>query len=93
MAFDPDRGKTGFARDLRRLRRSLRGPRWRDLTQTQFADRFGLAFGTVKDLEQGRTMPSAAMRTLIAAIELDPVLIERAVVLAAERRRCEEEGR
>jgi len=93
MAYDPDRGKTGFARDLLRLRRKLRGPRWRDLTQAQFADRFGLSFGTVKDLEQGRSMPSAAMRTLVAAIELDPVLIERAVVLAAERQRCADESR
>lgn len=87
MTFDPDQGKTGFARDLWRLRRDLRGPGWRMLTQSQFAARFGLSVGAVKDAEQGRYQPSAAMRVLVAAIELDPALIERAVGLSNKRRR------
>ncbi len=80
MPFDPDFGKVGFARDLFRLRfRRLR------IDQPTFAARFGLAFGTVKDQEQARHKPSKAMRVLVAAIELDPKLMERAAKAAAER--------
>ncbi|GHH16085.1 hypothetical protein GCM10008023_19690 [Sphingomonas glacialis] len=72
--------KTAFARDLIRLRfRRLR------LSQSAFADRFGLTFGLMKDQEQARVAPSRALRVLIAAIELDPELIERAARVAAER--------
>ena len=80
MAFDPDFGKVGFARDLFRLRfRTLR------INQRAFAQRFGLTFGAVKDQEQSRSKPSRAMRVLVAAIELDPKLMERAAGVAAER--------
>ncbi|MEG3178182.1 hypothetical protein U1872_18220 [Sphingomonas sp. RB3P16] len=73
-------GKTAFARDLIWLRfRRLR------LSQTAFADRFGLSLGMVKDQEQARVAPSGALRVLVAAIELDPALIERAARTAAER--------
>jgi DNA-binding transcriptional regulator YiaG len=73
MAFDPDFGKTGFARDLFRLRfRRLR------IDQPTFAKRFGLSFGAVKDQEQSRCRPSRALKVLVAAIEMDPELMERA---------------
>lgn len=91
MRFEPDFGKIGFARDVLRLRGKL-GSRYRGLTQEQFAKRFGLSVGTVKDCEQGRVSPSKAMMLLMAAIELDPALIDRAVVLAAERLRVREES-
>lgn len=80
MAFDPDFGKVGFARDLFRLRfRRLR------IEQPAFAARFGLTFGMVKDQEQARAKPSKAFKVLVAAIELDPGLIERAARIAEER--------
>lgn len=80
MAFDPDFGKTGFARDLFRLRfRSLR------IDQPSFAERFGLTFGMVKDQEQARFEPSRAFKVLVAAIELDADLIERAARIAQKR--------
>jgi hypothetical protein len=79
-SFDPDLGKTGFARDLFRLRfRELR------VNQRRFAERFGLAFGNVKDVEQARRRPGTALKVLVAAIELDPALIERAAKVAGER--------
>lgn len=77
-----------FGAHLRRLRWKL-GSRFGELTQTQFAQRFGLSLGTLRDAEQGRTNPSWAMRVLVAAVELDPALIDRAVVLARERERVE----
>ena len=80
MAFDPDFGKQGFARDLFRLRfRRLR------IDQPTFAARFGVSFGMVKDQEQARVKPSKAFKVLVAAIELDPALIERAARIAEER--------
>ena len=80
MAFDPDFGKQGFARDLFRLRfRRLR------VDQETFALRFGLTFGAVKDQEQARHKPSKAMRVLVAAIELDPALMEKAAREAEKR--------
>lgn len=80
MPFDPDFGKTGFARDLFRLRfRRLR------VDQPTFAARFGLSFGSVKDQEQARCKPSRALKVLVAAIELDPALVERAARIADER--------
>jgi hypothetical protein len=80
MPFDPDFGKTGFARDLFRLR--FRGLK---IDQATFANRFGLTFGNVRDLEQSRRQPIAAIRVLVAAIEMDPGLIERAAQEAARR--------
>ena len=56
-------------------------------SQAEFAFRFGLALGTVRDAEQGRVNAPKAMKMLVAAIELDPFLVEKAAVLAAERSR------
>ncbi|RYD18348.1 MAG: hypothetical protein EOP89_17320 [Lysobacteraceae bacterium] len=80
MTFDPDFGKQVFARDLFHLRfRRLR------INRPTFAARFGLSFGMVKDQEQSRGKPSKAFKVLVAAIELDPALIERAARIADER--------
>lgn len=80
MAFDPDFGKTGFARDLSRLRfHRLK------IEQPDFAKRFGLTFGQIKEQEQARHNPSRALKVLVTAIEMDPDLIERAASIAAAR--------
>ncbi len=81
--FDPDNGKTGFARDLFRLRRSI--GRWPGLTQRGFAVRYGLTAGMMKDVEQGRVSPSRALKVLIAAIDLNPTLMEKAAKVAADK--------
>lgn len=80
MEFDPAFGRKGFARDLFLLRfRRLR------LSQAQFAARFGLSVGAVKDQEQSRVAPSRAMKVLVAAIEMDPEFMARAAAEAASR--------
>ncbi|KKW89417.1 helix-turn-helix domain-containing protein [Sphingobium chungbukense] len=67
MTFDPDMGKTGFARHLFRLRfRDLK------LTQREFAARYGLGYPTIRALEQGETKPTPAIRLIVAAIARDP---------------------
>lgn len=53
------------------------------LTQREFAARFGLTYGNVRDTEQGRVSPLPAMRVLIAAIEGDPEFMAR--VASADR--------
>lgn len=80
MTFDPDCGKVGFARDLFTMRfRKLR------ISQEAFADRFGLTRGMMKDQEQGRREPHPAFKVLVAAIEMDPALMEKAATVAQER--------
>ncbi|MET3287045.1 UNVERIFIED_ORG: DNA-binding XRE family transcriptional regulator [Sphingomonas sp. 1057] len=65
--FDPDFGKSGFAKHLFRLR-------FRDLAMSQraFAERFGLGFTTVRDVEQGLREPSLCFRILVEAIADNP---------------------
>lgn len=80
--FDPDFGKSGFARHLFRLRfRSLR------LSQRAFAERFGLSYSVVRDAEQGAT-PSRALRLIVAAIERDPAFMQAAAKAALAPCQC-----
>lgn len=79
--FDPDRGKTDFARHLYRLRRHhLR------LSQRAFAERFGLTYSVVRDAEQG-ARPTSALRLVVAAIADDPSRME--VVARRAERPCQ----
>ena len=57
--------------DVRGIRARLK------LTQPAFAARFGLSVGTVRDWEQGRTMPDQAARVLLRVIEREPAVVER----------------
>lgn len=50
-----------------------------DLSQTEFAARFGLPVGTVRDWEQGRRMPDKAAQVLLSVIAYDPDAVARAV--------------
>ncbi len=45
------------------------------LTQRQFASAFRLAIGTVRDWEQGRTMPEGPARILLAVIDREPKMV------------------
>ncbi len=49
------------------------------LTQEQFAARFGLPLGTLRDWEQGAREPDSAARTLLRVIEREPEAVERAL--------------
>ncbi len=59
--------------DVRTLRRELK------LTQEQFARRFQLSLGAVRDWEQGRNQPDHAARTLLRVIEFDPDVVQQAL--------------
>ena len=58
---------------LAALRRKL------NLTQEEFAARFHLPLGTVRDWEQGAHRPGQAARVLLSVIEKDPVGAARAL--------------
>lgn len=84
VPFDPDFGKSGFARHLFRLRfRELK------LTQRAFAERFGLSYSVVRDAEQG-AKPSRALRLIVAAIARDPAGMAAAARLARQPCGCSE---
>lgn len=59
---------------------SVRGIRAKlNLTQREFADRFGFPIGTLRDWEQGRYQPDHATRTLLFVIERNPELVAEVV--------------
>lgn len=49
------------------------------LTQPQFAARFGLSVGSVRDWEQRRVAPDQAARVLLRVIEKNPRAVEKAL--------------
>lgn len=83
---DPD-AQPANEEQLARARRSpqVRALRRRlNLTQEQFAQRFHLALGTVRDWEQGRNQPDHAAQALLQVIAFAPDVVEQA--LAARER-------
>lgn len=54
-----------------------------DLTQAEFAARFGFMIAALRDWEQGRSTPDATTRTLLFVIEEAAELVARTVVRAA----------
>jgi hypothetical protein len=82
--FDPDFGKTGFARHLFRLRfRQIK------LSQRAFAERFGLSYSVVRDAEQG-ARPTPSLRLIVAAIADNPKRMATIARLAARPCHCGE---
>ncbi len=78
---DPDNPPLS-ATELRRMRpvpnpKEIR--RRLHLTQEQFAARFGLPLGTLRDWEQGAREPDSAARTLLRVIEREPEAVVRAL--------------
>jgi len=65
--------------DVVRIRRKLK------LSQSEFAARFGIAPGTLRDWEQKRKRPDGPARVLLMVIEREPAAVER-VVRASTRR-------
>lgn len=60
---------------------SVRGIRAKlDLTQEEFAARFGFSVGRLRDWEQGRTTPDSSTQTLLLVIEREPDLVAALVV-------------
>jgi putative transcriptional regulator len=65
--------------DVAALRKKL------GLSQTVFAERFGLSAATVRDWEQGRRFPDRTARTLLAVIAKTPGAVTSAVKSSAPR--------
>ncbi|MBK3798662.1 helix-turn-helix domain-containing protein [Azospirillum brasilense] len=57
--------------------RAIRGKL--DLTQAEFAARFGFSIGAVRDWEQGRKQPDAQARVLLLLIDQAPDMVADAV--------------
>jgi putative transcriptional regulator len=59
--------------NVRALRHSMK------LTQEEFAERFGLPLGTIRDWEQGAHRPDRAAQILLTVIARDPDAVVRAL--------------
>jgi putative transcriptional regulator len=53
-----------------------------DLSQTEFARRFGISPGTLRDWEQGRKRPEGPARVLMMVIAKEPDAVQRALAAA-----------
>ncbi len=53
------------------------------LTQEEFAARFRIPLGTLRDWEQGRREPDAAALAYLRVIEREPAAVARALALSA----------
>jgi putative transcriptional regulator len=60
-------------RDPAQVRRKL------NLTQSEFAERFGLPRATIRNWEQRRTVPVAPARVLLAVIATHPEAVDDAL--------------
>ena len=63
--------------DTRAIRKKLK------LTQREFAARYHIPVATLRDWEQGRRVPDAPARALIAAIAEEPDIVRRALERSA----------
>jgi putative transcriptional regulator len=78
---DPDNPPM-TAEELARMRLYPHPKRIREalqLTQEQFAERFEIPLGTLRDWEQGASLPDKSARTLLHVIEQDPEAVARAL--------------
>jgi putative transcriptional regulator len=57
--------------DVRSLRERL------NLTQAEFAAKYGFPLATVRNWEQGRREPELYARILLAVLDRDPRIVER----------------
>lgn len=72
--------------ELRRARRvpAVKRLRWQlELTQEAFAARYGIPLATLRDWEQGRTEPDAAVQSYLKIIESEPKKVAK-ILEAAE---------
>ncbi|MFZ2446688.1 MAG: helix-turn-helix domain-containing protein [Syntrophobacteraceae bacterium] len=80
-AADPD-ARPLTAEDLRTARRVSRTKTLRralNLTQQEFAARYHIPLGTLRDWEQGRTEPDQPARAYLTVIARDPEGVRRAL--------------
>jgi putative transcriptional regulator len=60
-------------RAIRRIRAAT------GLSQAQFAERYRISLGRLRDLEQGRTKPDSALLAYLTVIEREPEAVARAL--------------
>lgn len=85
-AGDPD-ARAMTAEQLRAARRVPRVKTLRralHLTQEEFADRYHIPLGTLRDWEQGRSEPDQPARAYLKVIACNPEGVKRALQNAAE---------
>jgi putative transcriptional regulator len=64
---------------LRRVPRSKTLRRALSLTQEEFAERYGIPLGTLRDWEQGRSEPDAPTRAYLKVIATNPEMVRLAL--------------
>lgn len=64
--------------DVRAIRRAL------NMTQQEFAERFGFSTGTVRNWEQGHRQPDRAARVLLTVVSQEPEAVARSLARASE---------
>jgi putative transcriptional regulator len=73
-----------------RLKRMVRTPRLKiirralGLTQEEFAARFQIPLGTLRDWEQGAAQPDQTAQAYLRAIAGDPAAVQRALAAAPQ---------
>jgi putative transcriptional regulator len=72
----PEEVKARLVPSVKTLRRTL------GLTQEEFAMRYRIPLGTLRDWEQGRTQPDQPARAYIKVIAIDPDWVSRALASA-----------
>ena len=80
---NPPRSKTQLAK-MRRVPRVKTLRRALGLTQEEFAGRFHIPLGTLRDWEQGRSEPDQPARAYLRVIAHDPAGVMKALRKAAE---------
>ena len=60
------------------------------ITQEQFAERYGIPLGTLRDWEQGRSYPDQSALTLLDAITYEPKTMARIVGASRPKRKPKE---
>ena len=82
---DPDAQPAEPSRPARRSPRAKTLRRALSLTQEEFAGRYHIPLGTLRDWEQGRCEPDQPARAYLTVIASDPVGVDRALNPAAGR--------
>lgn len=78
---NPPRSASQLAK-MRRVPRVKTLRRALHLTQEEFADRYHIPLGTLRDWEQGRSEPDQPARAYLKVIARDPKAVERALYAA-----------
>jgi len=54
------------------------------MTQTRFADYFGVSIRTIQEWEQGRRVPSGVSKSFLFVIDQEPDAVRRALTMHSD---------